>query len=277
MVSSQRLVFQGPIPFPAGIFDVDEGVEKSLFEVIHNISEEEKQKLLFSELDFWDCLEVLERKKPTSQTEQEQLNRLLCLYQLYQIWYLTNQDNSQLFFKNINDIMLNLQNEFGKIGEAIIGQTHNNSPQRVLLLCSHNSARSQMAEGWVRHYANELGVELEVYSAGTERTFVKPDAITAMKEVGIDITGHHSKTIQDIPDPWNFDVVVTVCDSASEACPTYPARTKRLHVSFHDPSGEPLECWREVRDSLGEMSYALVDNIHKGQKLTEAALKSKKP
>ncbi len=173
--------------------------------------------------------------------------------------------------------MNNLQNEFGEIGEAIIGQTHNNDPQRVLILCSHNSARSQMAEGWVRYYANELGVELEVYSAGTEKTFVKPDAITVMKEVGIDITGHHSKTIQDIPDPWNFDVVVTVCDSASEACPTYPARTKRLHVSFHDPSGEPLECWREVRDSLGEMSYALVDNIHRGQKLTEKTLRPKKP
>ena len=81
----------------------------------------------------------------------------------------------------------------------------------------------------------------------------------------------------DIPDPWSFDVVVTVCDSASEACPTYPARTKRLHVSFHDPSGELLECWHEVRDSLGEMSYALVDNIHRGQKLTEKTLRPKKP
>ncbi len=149
--------------------------------------------------------------------------------------------------------------------------------KRILVLCTHNSARSQMAEGWLSHYARELGIELDIASAGTEKTKVKPDAITVMQEVGIDLSTHYSKTIQDLSDPWNFDVVITVCDSANEACPTYPAKTTRLHVSFPDPSGESLERWCEVRDALGEMSYALVDNIRKGQKLTEEALKPQNP
>ena len=129
-----------------------------------------------------------------------------------------------------------------------------------------------MAEGWLLYYAKELGVELDVNSAGTEKTKVKPDAVAVMQEVGIDLSKNSSKTIQDLPDPWNFDVVVTVCDSANEACPTYPIKTTRLHVSFPDPSGKPLERWREVRDALGEMSHTLVSYLQKGQKLTEVAL-----
>ena len=143
---------------------------------------------------------------------------------------------------------------------------------RVLILCTHNSARSQMAEGWVRHYARELNVDLEVRSAGTEGTRVKPEAVQVMQEVGIDLSGHSSKTLDTLPDPWDFDVVVTVCDSANEACPAYPAKTTRLHVSFPDPSQQGLERWREVRDALGRMSRALVETIAKGETLTEFLL-----
>ena len=143
---------------------------------------------------------------------------------------------------------------------------------RLLVLCTHNSARSQMAEGWLRYYALEAGLEAEVCSAGTEQTTVKPDAVTVMQEVGIDLSAHTSKTLFDLPDPWTFDVVVTVCDSANEACPTYPAETTRLHATFPDPSGQPLERWREVRDSLGEMSEQLVQILNRGETPTEEAI-----
>ena len=144
---------------------------------------------------------------------------------------------------------------------------------RLLVLCTHNSARSQMAEGWLRHYANEVGLETEVFSAGTEQTFVKPDAVTVMNEVGIDLSNHSSKTLHDLPDPWTFDVVVTVCDSANETCPAYPAETTRLHVSFPDPSGESLDTWREVRDALREMSERLVSVQKRGETPTEEAIR----
>ncbi len=129
-----------------------------------------------------------------------------------------------------------------------------------------------MAEGWVRHYANDLAASIEVQSAGTEKTQVKPEAVTVMQEVGIDLSGHTSKTLDELPDPWAFDVVVTVCDSANEACPLYPAKTTRLHVSFPDPGRQSLEKWREVRDALGGMSRALVEAIAKGETPTESRL-----
>lgn len=143
---------------------------------------------------------------------------------------------------------------------------------RVLILCTHNSARSQMMEGWVRQLAHEEGMDVEVHSAGTERTRVKPEAVTVMREVGIDLSGHASKTLYDLPDPWAYDVVLTVCDSANETCPAYPARTQRLHVSFPDPSGQPVERWREVRDALGATSRELVEALKRGEAPTEAAL-----
>jgi arsenate reductase (thioredoxin) len=147
--------------------------------------------------------------------------------------------------------------------------------KRVLVLCTHNSARSQMAEGWLRHYATKAGLELEVHSAGTEQTKVKPDAITVMQEVGIDLSSHTSKILYDVPDPWNFDVVITVCDSANETCPAYPAKTTRLHISFPDPSGGSLERWREVRDMLGEMAKQLVMILKQNQTPTEEGLRPK--
>lgn len=143
---------------------------------------------------------------------------------------------------------------------------------RVLILCTHNSARSQMAEGWVRHYAKELKVALEVVSAGTEKARVKPEAVTVMREVGVDLPSHTSKTLAEVSDPWNFSVVVTVCDAANEACPLYPTETARYHVSFPDPSGHALESWRRVRDALGAMSLVLVAAAARGETPAEAAL-----
>ena len=135
---------------------------------------------------------------------------------------------------------------------------------RILILCTHNSARSQMAEGWTRHHAERVGLEADIHSAGTEATRVKPEATEVMAEVGIDLSGHSSKTLYDLPDPWNFDYVITVCDNAAEACPVYPAKTTRLHHPFHDPSGQGLEVWRRVRDEIGAKFEAFVNDLQRG-------------
>jgi arsenate reductase (thioredoxin) len=129
---------------------------------------------------------------------------------------------------------------------------------RILILCTHNSARSQMAEGWAKHQARAMGLEAEIWSAGTEASRVKADAISVMTEVGIDLSTHSSKTLYDLPDLWRFDYVITVCDSAAEACPVYPATTTRVHYPFHDPSGQGLEVWRRVRDQIGTQLEAFV-------------------
>ena len=143
---------------------------------------------------------------------------------------------------------------------------------RVLVLCTHNSARSQMAEGWLRHHAARRGRTIEVHSAGTEATRVKPEAVAVMDEIGVDLRGHASKTLFDLPDPWRFDLVWTVCDAAAEACPAYPAATARLHASFPDPSGHDLERWRAVRDAIGAASERLVAVVAEGRVPTEADL-----
>jgi len=119
---------------------------------------------------------------------------------------------------------------------------------RVLFLCVHNSARSQMAEGLLRTIA---GGRFEAFSAGVEATEVRPLAIRAMAEVGIDISGQRSKTVQEF-EGQAFDWVVTVCDDAKEACPYFPG-DRQLHWSFDDPSAaegpeeERLEVFRRVR------------------------------
>lgn len=143
---------------------------------------------------------------------------------------------------------------------------------RVLVLCTHNSARSQMAEAWLKHFARELGVDLEVHSAGTEKAFVKEEAKRVMAEVGLDLSGHFSKTLFEVPDPWNFDLVLTVCDQAKEACPAYPARTEKRHVSFPDPTGKPLEEWRRVRDALERMCRYLAESLKEGKIPSDEAL-----
>ena len=122
-----------------------------------------------------------------------------------------------------------------------------------------------MAEAWIKHLARELGVDLEVHSAGTEKAFVKEEAKRVMAEVGLDLSGHFSKTLLEVPDPWDFGLVLTVCDQAKEACPAYPARTERRHVSFPDPTGKPLEEWRKVRDALGRMARFLVEALKDGR------------
>jgi arsenate reductase (thioredoxin) len=118
---------------------------------------------------------------------------------------------------------------------------------RVLILCTGNSARSQMAEGLLRH---DGGERFEVQSAGTIKSFVRPQAIEAMREVDIDISGHRSKSVDEFLGQ-EFDYVVTVCDSANESCPVFPGKTKRIHWSFDDPakSGD-IEVFRRVRDEI---------------------------
>ncbi|MFL5626430.1 MAG: arsenate reductase ArsC [Ktedonobacteraceae bacterium] len=124
--------------------------------------------------------------------------------------------------------------------------------QRILFICTHNSARSQMAEGWLRYLG---GDQYEAYSAGTEATRVRPLAIRAMTEVGIDISGQQSKTLDRyLGEP--FDDVITVCDSAAEACPVFLGAKRQRHWSFPDPSqatgteDEQLAVYRRVRDAI---------------------------
>jgi arsenate reductase (thioredoxin) len=125
---------------------------------------------------------------------------------------------------------------------------------RVLFLCTHNSARSQMAEGLLRQLA---GDRFEVMSAGTEATHIRPLAIRTMDEIGIDISGQESKTLDRYLDE-PFDYVITVCDDANEACPFFPGAQSRLHWSFEDPSRlegseeERLAVFRSVRDRIRE-------------------------
>src|SRR5215218_2249412 len=134
---------------------------------------------------------------------------------------------------------------------------------RVLFLCTHNSARSQMAEGLLRHLA---GDRFEAMSAGTEATHVRPLAIKAMEEIGIDISGQESKTLDRyLNEP--FDHVITVCDDANEACPFFPGAANRLHWSFEDPSKEAegteeerLEVFRRVRDGISDRVQAELVN-----------------
>ncbi|GGK99129.1 arsenate reductase ArsC [Deinococcus radiotolerans] len=138
---------------------------------------------------------------------------------------------------------------------------------RVLILCTHNSARSQMAEGLTRAAAERLGVPLDVHSAGTEATRVKPEAITVMAERSIDLSRHTSKTLWDVPDAQNFEYVITVCDSAAGACPVYPGRTERRHYPFMDPSGGSLDRWRAVRDQLDAQFTAFVQALRDGREV----------
>ena len=124
--------------------------------------------------------------------------------------------------------------------------------ERVLILCTGNSARSQMAEGLLRHMAGE---RFEVASAGTRPGCVRPEGITVMKELGIDISGHRSKHVDEF-EGQPFDYVLTVCDNARESCPVFFGQAKRLHRDFEDPAAlqgteeERLTLFRRVRDEI---------------------------
>lgn len=129
-----------------------------------------------------------------------------------------------------------------------------NSPLRILVLCTGNSCRSQMAEGFFRHHG---GDGVEVYSAGVKPIGVDLRAIEAMKELGMDISSHTSNQMNEYLDR-QFDFVITVCDNAAEQCPVFPGETTRLHWPFEDPyfaEGTPQEQaahFRRIRDQIGE-------------------------
>jgi arsenate reductase len=130
---------------------------------------------------------------------------------------------------------------------------------RVLILCTGNSCRSQMGEGWVRH---DLGNRVEVHSAGTRPSIVHPLAIRVMGEAGVDISSHRSKSVEEMKG-HAFDLVVTVCDSAGEACPILPGARRTLHETFEDPAlagdGEDaLPVFRRVRDEIRAQLVPLV-------------------
>ncbi len=138
------------------------------------------------------------------------------------------------------------------------------SKKRVLFLCTHNSARSQMAEGLLRSLA---GDRFEAFSAGTEATHVRALALRAMGEIGIDISGQESKTLQRYLHE-QFDRVITVCDDAAEACPYFSGARERLHWSFPDPSkasgseDEQLAAYRTVRDAIkARIEADLIDRV----------------
>jgi arsenate reductase len=124
--------------------------------------------------------------------------------------------------------------------------------KRVLILCTGNSARSQLAEGLLRH---DSGDRFEVESAGTKPGRVRPEAIQVMREIGIDISGHRSKSVDELAGE-TFDYVLTVCDNAKESCPIYPGHSNRMHHNFQDPAAvegseeQRLEAFRTVRDEI---------------------------
>ena len=126
------------------------------------------------------------------------------------------------------------------------------NPKRILILCTGNSARSQMAEGLMRA---ALPADARVFSAGTKPSLVRPEAIAVMAELGIDLSGHRSKSVDEFI-RQEFDYVITVCDNANEACPIFLGRTKRLHWPFGDPAGvtgseaERQVAFRKVRDQI---------------------------
>ncbi len=121
---------------------------------------------------------------------------------------------------------------------------------KVLVLCTGNSARSQMAEGLLREIA---GDRFEVFSAGTRPAGLNQNAVTAMSEIGIDISQHRSKSVDEF-NGQQFDYVITVCDDAKESCPIFAGTGKRVHHSFEDPAAAPadqqLPLFRRVRDEM---------------------------
>lgn len=124
--------------------------------------------------------------------------------------------------------------------------------KRILFLCTGNSCRSQMAEGWLRHIA---GDRVEVFSAGTKPGGLNPKAVAVMREAGVDLSQHHSKHVDDFA-KQDFLFVITVCDSARETCPVFPGALYQLHWSFDDPAAatgtevEQLAVFRRVRDEI---------------------------
>lgn len=141
-----------------------------------------------------------------------------------------------------------------------------NNRLKVLFLCTGNSCRSQMAEGWARHLKGDV---IEAYSAGIETHGLNPNAVKVMAEAGVDITVHHSKHVDELKNV-EFDYVVTVCDNAHESCPLFLGKTKVVHVGFQDPprmakevktDEEKLDCYRRVRNEIRKFVETLPEAL----------------
>jgi arsenate reductase len=137
---------------------------------------------------------------------------------------------------------------------------------KMLFLCTGNSCRSQMAEGWARHLKGDV---IEPYSAGIETHGPNPNAVKVMAEAGVDISHHRSKHVDEVRD-IPFDYVVTVCDHAHESCPLFPGTTKVVHVAFDDPprlakeakdEQEALNHYRRVRDEIRQYVRSLPEDF----------------
>ncbi|MBN2063199.1 MAG: arsenate reductase ArsC [Sedimentisphaerales bacterium] len=137
---------------------------------------------------------------------------------------------------------------------------------KLLFLCTGNSCRSQMAEGWTRHLKGDL---IQPYSAGIETHGLNPHAVRVMQEAGVDISGHSSKLLSELHDV-PFDYVITVCGHAHETCPMFPGKARVLHVAFQDPPAlakalsdpeEQLNCYRRVRDEIKQFVLTLPEML----------------
>jgi len=137
---------------------------------------------------------------------------------------------------------------------------------RILFLCTGNSCRSQMAEGWSRALRNDA---IEAYSAGVIKTWLNPHAVAVMAEAGVDISGHYSKKVHELMDiPFHF--VITVCDHARETCPLFPGKARKMHCGFDDPPSltadmpdgeEKLNVYRRVRDEIRDFIETLPESL----------------
>ena len=146
--------------------------------------------------------------------------------------------------------------------------TKSKEKTKILFLCTGNSCRSQMAEGWARHLKNN---SIEAYSAGLEKHGLNKHAIQVMAEAGVDISSHTSKLVNELSGT-DFDFVITVCDNAHEFCPLFPGKAKIIHKGFDDPprlaakattGEEALNCYRKVRDDIKEYILHLPDVLMK--------------
>jgi arsenate reductase (thioredoxin) len=140
----------------------------------------------------------------------------------------------------------------------------------VLFLCTGNSCRSQMAEGWARHLKGDV---IELFSAGIETHGLNPNAVKVMAEAGVDISHHRSKHLDELKN-ITFDYVITVCDHANEHCPVFPGETKVIHVGFEDPpklaqntktEEEALNHYRRVRDEIRSFVEDLPKQLEGGK------------
>ncbi len=146
---------------------------------------------------------------------------------------------------------------------------HQSDKLKILFLCTGNSCRSQMAEGWTKHLKSNA---IEPYSAGIETHGLNQNAVKVMAEAGVDISNHRSKHVDELKDV-QFDYVVTVCGHANENCPVFPGKAQIIHVGFDDPpklaenaetEKEALDCYRQVRDQIKGFVETLPESLLKG-------------